>query len=330
MFIIATIGAALLSGTAPARAAVAQAAPGAAVPSQAMAEFDAGRYESAARMLHRALEAHPDDAALYHWLSRCELELGDTHQAVKDAGRAVDRDPAKSEYHRWFGRALGAEADRTHSFFMARKVKEEFEKAIALDPGNVAARRDAMEFYLEAPWIVGGSHDKARDEAKAISSLDPMQGALADASCDAHEDKDDAAAADYRRALAMKPATSDPYFDAAAFYTRHRQPAALRAVVAQARTVAPDDPRLDYYHGVAAVLDGQSGEAETALQTYLAHAPARSTSLPSHSSAHLWLGRSYEQQGEMEAAADQYRIALALDPDQKAAREGLDRVQRVR
>jgi tetratricopeptide (TPR) repeat protein len=323
-FMIGTVAAALIVGGVAIGPAAAQAEN---VPARAMTEFNAGRYRQAATILKEALKQHPDEAALYHWLSRSELELGDDEAAVKNGRRAVDRDPDQSEYHRWLGRAYGAQADRTHSFFTARKVKGEFEEAVRLDPENIAARRDAMEFYLEAPWIVGGGHDKARDEAKAIAAIDPVEGALADAACDANEGKRDEAAEDYERALGMKPARPGPYFEAAAFYAAQRNADRLQAVVATAREVAPTDPRVDYYHGVAEAIQGDRLEtAEHALQTYLAHAPVRD-SLPSHSSAHLWLGRVYERQGRMALAADQYRIALALNPDQDAAREALERVQ---
>jgi tetratricopeptide (TPR) repeat protein len=299
------------------------------VPARALTDFNAGRYQQAATLLKQALKQNPDEAALYHWLSRSELELGDDEAAVKDGRRAVERDPQRSEYHRWLGRAYGAQADRTHSFFTARKVKGEFEEAIRLDPANIPARRDAMEFYLEAPWIVGGGHDKARDQAKAIGAIDPVEGALADAACDADEGRKKEAAADYDRALAMKPARPDPYFEAASFFAGQRNAERLLAVVAAAHAVAPADPRVEYYRGVAETLQGaRLDTAEHALQTYLAHAPVRD-SLPSHASAHLWLGRVYEQQGRMALAADQYRIALALNPDQDAAREALERVQRV-
>ncbi|HEY7791109.1 MAG TPA: tetratricopeptide repeat protein [Vicinamibacterales bacterium] len=253
----------MLAGAAPVRSALAAQppAPVAAVhtaalpPAGAVAAFKAGHYADAAELFERALESRGDDAVLYHWLSRCDLELGHDEQAVDHARQAVELDPNRSEYHRWLGRAYGALADRTRSFFTARKVKGEFEKAIELEPGNVAARRDAMEYYLEAPWIVGGDHDKARDEAKAIAALDPLEGALAHAACAEKDGHTAAAAAAYERALAMKPAEPDPYFEAAEFYARHKDAPKLRAVVAQAAAVAPDDPRLEHFRNVAEALE---------------------------------------------------------------------------
>ena len=50
------------------------------------------------------------------------------------------------------------------AFFLARKVKEHFEKAVALNPDNIEARFDLLEYYLQASyrWLVGAV-TKAKD-----------------------------------------------------------------------------------------------------------------------------------------------------------------------
>ena len=40
-------------------------------------------------------------------------------------------------------------------------------------------RRALAEFYAEAPWIVGGSEDGAKQQVDAIAAMDPVQGHLA-------------------------------------------------------------------------------------------------------------------------------------------------------
>ncbi|MDE3153573.1 MAG: tetratricopeptide repeat protein [Acidobacteriota bacterium] len=296
----------------------------------ARAHFEAGQYEQARVVLTAAVAAQPDDATLYHWLSRTYLALGDDDRAIDFAKQAVERAPQRAEFHRWLGRAYGDKADRTRSFWLARKVKGEFEKAVELDPRDVAARRDLMEFYLDAPWIVGGGQDKARDQLSAIAALDPVQGDLARATYLLSDGRTDQAAEAYRRALAAQPASADPYFEAAAFYLRHRDRAALADAVAGAARVAPDDARLGFYRGVTAVIDGRADHAaERALLAYLA-APPPGDDAPSPASAHLWLGRLYEQDGRVPEAVEQYRRVLALVPDQRAARAALDRLQSAR
>ncbi len=95
------------------------------------------------------------------------------------AEKAVELDPKNSLYHQWLGTIYGGKADRDRSFSDARKVKKEFEEAVRLNPSNVQARRDLEQYLMEAPWVVGGNKDEARNQVTAIEGIDPIQGHLA-------------------------------------------------------------------------------------------------------------------------------------------------------
>ena len=82
-------------------------------------------------------------------------------------------DPGNSRFHLWLGRVLGEKADRANSLsaaVLAGKVRGEFERAVQLNPKDVDARLDLAEFYIEAPGIVGGGEQKAREQAQFIGS----------------------------------------------------------------------------------------------------------------------------------------------------------------
>ena len=255
------------------------------------------------------------------------LELEDYAQAISDGERAVSERPADSEYRRWLGRAYGGAAEQARSFSLARKVRRTFEEAVRLDPSNLAARRDLVEFYVEAPWIVGGSSRKALEQIEAIAEVDAVAGHLAHAAYSRHERHLDEAEADYDRVLALRPGQLDPYLEVAAFYEERGDADKLTSVIEQAARVGPSDRRLPYYKGVALVLTNRNlAEANRLLRTYLANAPRRSD-LPSHAAVHVWLGRLNQRLGNTKVAADEYRAALALDPDRKAAREALQSVE---
>ncbi len=143
--------------------------------------FEAGAYSSAIAALKDFVGQHPESAGAHFWMARCYYELHDYDDSVEQAKRAVELDPQNSLYHQWLGRAYGGKADRRKSFFLARKVRKELEKAVELDPSNISARRDLQRFYLEAPWIVGGSRDRALMTADAIAVMDTVEGHLAHA-----------------------------------------------------------------------------------------------------------------------------------------------------
>ena len=84
-------------------------------------------------------------------------------------------DPQNSSYHLWLGRAMGRKAEEANpftAFRLARKVKTEFERAVALDGNNLSARSDLSEYYLEAPGFLGGDKNKAKQQADYVAGHD--------------------------------------------------------------------------------------------------------------------------------------------------------------
>lgn len=293
-------------------------------------QFENGDYRAAIELLSSALDENPNNAGLLHMRSRTYLEQGEFAKAVADAEHAVSEKPDNSEYRRWLGRAYGSAAEEARSFSMARKVRQAFETAVKLDPSNIHARRDLEQFYLEAPWIVGGSRSKALDQADAIARIDPVAGHLARASYWADDKRFGEAEAEYRAVLDLHPDRIEPYLEIAGYYETRNEGAKLAAVIEQAREVEPSDARLSYFGGVALVLGNRNpGEAEDLLRHYVAAVPRRSD-FPSHADAHVWLGRLHEHVGDLDAAADEYRAALAIDPHSKAARDALRRLDTTR
>jgi tetratricopeptide (TPR) repeat protein len=293
----------------------------------AQEQFERGDYQAAIGTLSSALTQSPQDARLYHWRSRCYLEQEDYARAISDAERAVSERPDNSEYERWLGRAYGGAAEQARSFSLARKVRLAFEEAVRLDPSNLAARRDLLEFYLEAPRIVGGGSAKALKQVEAIASVDALARHLAHAAYSLHEKRLADAETDYECVLDLRPGSIDPYLEVADFYQARGDASKFATVVEQAVRAKPGDVRLPYYRGVALVLASQNlPEADRFLRTYLATAPRRSD-LPSHAAAHEWLGRLNERLGNLTAAGGEYRAALALEPGRKSAREALRRVE---
>ena len=291
-------------------------------------KFDAGKYEEVTSLVQGALAQEPQSGLLAFWLMRSYYELGMMEKAVSAAERAVKSEPSNSEYHQWLGRAYGLKADKTRSYWLARKTRQEFETAVNLDPANLSARRDLMEFYLQAPWILGGGKEKGWRQAAAIAEIDPVEGGLARGSYWQTLGKPDVAQAEYARVLELRPRRIEPYFELADFYQTRQDAGRVEVAVEAAAHLDPRDSRLAYYRGVACVLGRKClGEADQYLKTYLAVAPRRHD-FPSHASAHVWLGRLYEELGKLQLSGEQYKAALELDPGRQEALEGLERSSR--
>ena len=291
-------------------------------------QFNSGNYTAALKTLQAAAAQNPNSAEVQYWLGRCYYELRDYDNAIVAAEKSVELDPKNSLNHQWLGTIYGGKADRDRSFSDARKVKKEFEEAVRLDPSNVQARRDLEQYLVEAPWVVGGNKDEARNQVAAIEGIDPIQGHLARADFELESKKPELAEKEYREVLAAKPKQIDPYLDVITFFIHQNKPAELDAAIQAAAQVAPNDPRLNYARGVLGVLSSKDlSRAEEYLKSYLASTPDRSD-WPPHASAREWLGRLYEAQGKRAEAAEQYRAALQLDPKRKEAKARLEKLEK--
>jgi tetratricopeptide (TPR) repeat protein len=218
------------------------------------AHFEAGEYADAIKILTAALLANPQDASINFWLARSYYEQHNYDKAISYAETAVKQAPNDGEYQRWLGRAYGEKADQTHSFFLARKVKQAFEAAVRLAPRSIEARRDLMQYLVEAPWIVGGDKDKAKEQVQVISQIDPIAGRLAQASYLSAQKRWKEAEAEYLAVIDSHPSRIQPSLEAAEFFADRKDAANLQRAIAEAQRVNSHDPRLDFYHAVVLIL----------------------------------------------------------------------------
>ena len=85
--------------------------------------------------------------------------------------------------------------------FLAKRTKKEFDRAVDLDPGNIEGRMGELQYYMQAPGFLGGSMEKAREQAAALDKVSKLRGAYATAILAAHEKKIAEDAAAYQRAV---------------------------------------------------------------------------------------------------------------------------------
>jgi len=257
----------------------------------ARAAFESGNYSVVLKAVTAALSATPQNASLHYWALRSYYELKDYDNAVTHGEKAVKLDPQNAEYNRWLGRAYGGKAEESHSFFVARKVKQAFEAAVHLAPASIQARRDLMEFLAEAPWIVGGDKQRAKEQVDVISKIDPVEGYLAQGAYFAADKKWKEAEAEYVKVLDGRAHRLESYLEAAEFFADRKDAQKIDQAVEAARRIDSRDPRLNYYSAVSLILRrNQLPTAEKLLQSYVSSVPQRSD-YPSHKSAQEWLSR---------------------------------------
>ena len=263
------------------------------------------------------------DVHLY--LGRIALRAGDPPAAIRHLERAVAANERRADAHLWLARALVRQAvtgSKLKLPFHARRARAEMLRAIALDPDALEARFDLGQYYLLAPGILGGSAERAREQAEEIARRSPYHGHLARAAV-AEAAKDTAGAErEYRAAIALAPDSAAAHLALGRHYTLRRRwddaMAAARRVVA----LGADEPFVWYGIGLVAAESGRfAEEGERALRTYLASRPKEGD--PSFASAHYRLGILYHKAGRLPDARRELEAALALDPGSERARKAL-------
>src|SRR5579862_4491788 len=183
----------------------------------------AGHWKRARNILEPQVKAHPDDARSCYLLAEVKEAFGDLDGALPLAQHAVELQSGNSDFHLELGKVYGEMAARA-SFLsagsLATKFRKEMETSIRLDSRNVDALDALMQFKYQAPGIMGGSKDEARELAGKITALNASEGYLSFAEL-AEFDKDSTQMeAFYRKAVQANPRNYDAQVALAKFYSQ--------------------------------------------------------------------------------------------------------------
>jgi tetratricopeptide (TPR) repeat protein len=290
--------------------------------------FDTRRLSECRATLEAAAREDPRDARAAYYLGRALVAQDELEKAVEALERAASLDPASSEIQQWLGRALGFLATRVNVFrqaSLAPKVRRAFERAVELDPQNVEARLDLLEYYVQAPGIMGGNREKARAQAAEIARLDRMRGYRAAGRIADKDKRFEAALAEYARAASEFPDRLDPALWAANVHVARKNYGKAFEVLEGFLARNPSNMPACFHVGRIAAISGDRLErGEECLKRYLAYEPKKDE--PQQPLAFARLGQIYEKKGDRPAAKRAYENALELDKSLKDAKEGLKRL----
>lgn len=281
--------------------------------------------DQAKALLAQVIAADPKNAEAHFLLGQILYAFADFSKASDEASKAVALDDSKSDYHLLLGNSLSGLLDSAGVFkkmSLARQMKVEFERAVAEDPKSIPARAALVEFYMQAPSIVGGGKDRAIDQAKLITGLDPVEGHYAMASIDLNQKQFSDAEQEYKAAIAADPKRAKSYVQLAFVCIAEKKDSEAPALFKQAAEVDPN--YLPGYFGVARsdLLAGQNlDEAERFLKKYLTRWPEEGD--PTLANAHWRLGQVYEKRGKKDLAVAEWQEALKVRPTYKPAQDSL-------
>jgi tetratricopeptide (TPR) repeat protein len=290
----------------------------------------AGKGAEAHTYFTAAAQAHPESPIPPYWLGRLALSEEDWDKSIDWFEKTVELEDGNSMYHLWLGRAIGQKAQRASVIkqaFLAKKVKTQFERAVELDGKNLEARSDLISYYLMAPGVMGGSVEKAKEQAAAIAAQDAYQGHLAAARIHADQKEDGPYEREMLAAAAARPDDPNPRFQLGFLYQRlERWDDAFRTFD---ELVKNDKVRRNalYQVGRTGALSGKNLEhAAESIEAYIKETPGQGE--PPAAAAHFRLAQVYEKLGRLPQARTELETTLRLDPKHAEAKKALEKLPR--
>jgi len=324
--------------------------------------LEAGHYKRASAMLNNISNKTPE-----YWVlaARMKLAFGVTEDALTLAERAVTADGNSAEAHTTLAKAYGQKALKANMLSqmgLARSAKKEVDRALQLDPKSIDANNFLIDYLINAPGIVGGDKNKARDIATSMIKVDAMEGNLAWARIAQHEKqpaealkyfktavqaapnsyrshvnlangyitmepKDWAAAeAEAKTALQLDPERHGGYTVLAAVYAHGQRWQELDELLARSEKRVADNLTPYLQAGNQALNDKSDAvRAERYLRKYVSQQPEGL--MPSLALGHWRLATAFERQNKKPDAIAELEIAVRLDPDLEGAKKDLKRLK---
>jgi tetratricopeptide (TPR) repeat protein len=289
---------------------------------------DDDRFDDARTAVQALLAKNDKDDLALHCMGRIYVEMDKPGDAIGWFEKAVSANDKVSAHHLWLANALGEQAPHTNKFklpFLARRVKSEFDKAVALDSSSVDARHGLIMYYSHAPGMFGGDMNKAKAQAREIEKLDPMRGHVEMAVLLESKDKDTASAeAEFKAAVEASPDSAFGYSNLAQFYRRQKRYDDAIAVYENLLRVKPDNLNAHLNIAYNLALSGTDPErAAREAKLWLASPPPNAP-MPNVSFAHYVLGMAFERQTKKDSARAEYQTAVTMNPRNKDAKKALD------
>ncbi|MGA2625181.1 MAG: tetratricopeptide repeat protein [Bacteroidota bacterium] len=321
--------------------------------------FDEGKPDESKALFEQVIKESPDTAEAYYYLGVLAID-NDYDEAIDYLEKATQLDNLNARYRLMLGNAYGTKAARAgifKKFGAAADCLKNFELAVQLDPKYIEARSSLIQYYLQAPGIMGGSVKKARTQADTIGMLDAYEGYLENARVHQYEKElneaeqsylkaisvdskklpayqalwsfylteknEDKAAKLFSRAIHAVDKRSELYLGAGIYYVEQKNFGSAREMLHAA--LKEDSTNLPVYYqlGKAALFSGE--ELENGLsffETYVNGNPPRNA--PSRAHAHWRMGLIYEKLGKKEEARSEYRKSLELNSRFEEAKKALE------
>jgi len=326
--------------------------------------LDKGHFKQAKAAAESRLKSNPKDIDAMIGLARADLSFNNVEEAKNLLDRVSSLHPDNLGAHLYLADAYSRNSEDLGLFEkmrVAKLVRKEAERALEISPNSLNALEGMMDFYLEAPGILGGSGSKAEEMAARIEALDKIKGARVRAKIAIYKKEFDRAEQIYTTAAEAYPKSYEIAIELATLlagakkqndkaenwalkalqldatrigsytilsqtYSAAQKWDSLDRILASSEKNVPDNLTPYYMAGRALLSSGkETSKAEGFFRKYMSQPPEGGG--PTIAGAHWRLGQALERQGKKQEAIDEIEIAVQMKPDLKDAQRDLKRLK---
>ena len=277
--------------------------------------FTAGRLDESIAAYRKAIEFDANYAVFHYELGLALVGKGELDEAIASYRKAIEFDPNFSEAHNNLGTVLQSKGQIDDAI-------TDYRVAIELEPDNARAHNN-LGTVLQSK----GQLDDAITEYRKAIELEPDNARTHNNLGSVLQGKGqlDDAITEYRKAIELEPdnARAHNLLGNALGDKGH-----LDEAIASKRKAIEVDPNYAAAHNSLAwtLATGRDIPSQAELDEAVQVASRALDITPDVASFHDTLATAFEKMGRLEEAAEAFRKAVELDPDNPIYKEGLQRV----
>jgi tetratricopeptide (TPR) repeat protein len=269
------------------------------------------RYAEAEAFFTSAVKKNQQDAESQYYLAVSLIQQQKLDDAEDAVDEAIEVNENIARYHLLRGQILGLQAMNANVLsqgLLAPRIKNAFLRASELDPKNIEARQALYNYYVMAPGIMGGSEEKAFEQAQAVALLDQFRGCMMLSNYHLRIKKDTLEAErQMKKAISAAPERGAGYKQLGYLYLNARR--FSDAIEQMKRYIAVEPKNPDSYDSYGDVLKAEQ-KYDQAIEKY-----HYALSVDKTFSASIFsLAECYELKGEKRKAKETFQWYLTVEP----------------
>ncbi len=290
--------------------------------------FDDGKYEESKKLFKTIGKNSIEYGEARYYLGKICHFNRKFDEAINLFKEAIAVNNKNAEYYFWLGNSLGEKAmisNLVEQAILAKQILKNWEIGAKLDTAHQGIKWGLLNFYSQAPSIMGGNMDKAYKAADDINKLKYPDGFEAKGYVYERDNKKEEAEKSFKAAIKASPKEPKYCYALAYFYLRQNKIDNSLELFNKIIEINPHDVNAYYEIGRIYCSDKQKFNlGKPYLIRYLLIAdPDNKNGI---SKANYYLGNIYNAEGDKANAKKCYDKALTLNPKFTEAKRAIEKL----